>query len=762
MSAPSLFWPGDHRAGDVFSPEAYARALVAVEVGWLRVLAASGPAPASAADALAEVSLDSEDLVRIATDAEGGGNPVIPLLAVLRSRLPGDAAKWLHKGLTSQDVVDTALMLCARSTLDRLADDLARCVDALGKIIGQHRETIMVGRTLTQHAVPITFGLKAAGWRAGVLDALDGILLVRDGLRVQCGGAAGTLAAITELADDHGIDWSAGLAAELSLADSTPWHTRRTPVTAVGDALVTTTDVLGHLASDIVVLSRPEIAEVSEPAGEGRGGSSTMPQKRNPVLAVLIRRAAAMAPLLGSQLHLASAQAVDERPESAWHTEWQPLALLARHAVTAASQAAELLEGLEVHADAMAATVQRALPGLLAERTSIRALAGRTGRGRGSGGLPRRDAVDHRRHPRPGRQNGNSSDDPRPDRHSADRPGRRTAAARRSRPSIGTSVTALWSSCAARLAGQFHVVGWDLPGHGRSATTHEPFTMADLAGAVLNLVDKIRVNPSPELVEGRDGGPSTGSGHDSTGSGHDSFFYAGDSAGGVVGLQLLLDAPERISAAAIISSGAKIGDAEGWIERADLVRAAGTPALVEGSVRRWFAPGFLERDPETATALLHSLQDADRFGYAGVCGALATFDVRDRLREISQPVLVATGVFDEATSPALGKQIADGVANGRFVAVEQAAHLPPAEQPAAVAELLTAFFLTDGGPPDRGTWAPTATLEQVYDAGMAVRREVLGDAHVDRAAARRRRLHRRLPGVHHPLRLGVDLDPSRP
>ena len=377
MSASSLFWPGDHRAGDVFSPEAYARALVAVEAAWLRVLAASGPAPASAADALAEVSLSSDDLDRIATDAEGGGNPVMPLLAILRSRLPDEAAKWLHKGLTSQDVVDTALMLCARSALDRLADDLGRCVGALTTLAGQHRQTIMVGRTLTQHAVPITFGLKVSGWLAGVLDALDGIVVARKGLRVQCGGAAGTLGAIAELTDDHGIDWPTALSTELSLAASRPWHTRRTPVTAVGDSLVTTTDALGHLASDIVVLSRPEIAEVSEPAGEGRGGSSTMPQKRNPVLAVLIRRAAATAPLLGSQVHLASAQTVDERPDGAWHTEWQPLALLARHAVTAASQAAELLEGLEVHADAMAATVQRALPGLLAERTSIRTLTGR-------------------------------------------------------------------------------------------------------------------------------------------------------------------------------------------------------------------------------------------------------------------------------------------------------------------------------------------------------------------------------------------------
>lgn len=244
-------------------------------------------------------------------------------------------------------------------------------------------------------------------------------------------------------------------------------------------------------------------------------------------------------------------------------------------------------------------------------------------------------------------------------------------------PSIGTSVTALWSSCAARLAGRFHVVGWDLPGHGRSATTDEPFTIADLAAAVVTLIDQLRA--------------STGSGRVSE------VFYAGDSVGGAVGLQLLLDAPARIAAAAIISSGAKIGDAKGWTERADLVRAAGTSALVDGSLRRWFAPGFLEGDPETATALLRSLQDADRFGYAGVCGALATFDVRDRLGEIRQSVLVATGEYDEATPISLGEEIAAGVPNGRFVTIEQSAHLPPAEQPAAVAKLLITFLL----PPDR-------------------------------------------------------------
>jgi len=293
-------------------------------------------------------------------------------------------------------------------------------------------------------------------------------------------------------------------------------------------------------------------------------------------------------------------------------------------------------------------------------------------------------------------------------------------------PSIGTSVTALWSPCAARLAGKFYVVGWDLPGHGRSATTQQPFAMADLAAAVVTLVDTIR--PATQSPSTRS--PST---HPLDASAR--FYYAGDSVGGAVGLQLLLDAPDRLIAAAILSSGAKIGDAQGWIERADLVRSAGTSALVEGSARRWFAPGSVDRDPTTAAALLDSLRNADASGYAGVCGALSTFDVRDRLGEITHPVLVATGEFDEATPLALGEEIVAGVANGRFVAIERAAHLPPAEQPAAVAELLTSFFLLDVQATGRTTWAPTATLAEVYDAGMAVRREVLGDAHVDRATA---------------------------
>lgn len=275
-------------------------------------------------------------------------------------------------------------------------------------------------------------------------------------------------------------------------------------------------------------------------------------------------------------------------------------------------------------------------------------------------------------------------------------------------PSLGTSARALWSRCASRLTDRFEILAWDLPGHGSMIGPVKPFTMAELAAGVLELVDDM-------LAE--------------RGARSNTFTYAGDSVGGAVGLQLLLDAPQRVEAAVLISTGATIGDSDGWLERAATVRASGTPAMVEASAARWFAPGFLDRDPETGAALLHALQDADDEGYARVCEALADFDVRDRLVRIGTPVLAVAGSADVATPPADLEVIATGVRNGRLVVLDGVAHLPPAESPDEVARLIRGH--ADGEEP---VPAPT-TIEAVRAAGMAVRREVLGDAHVDRTTA---------------------------
>ncbi|MCL3819427.1 lyase family protein [Aeromicrobium wangtongii] len=373
-----LFWPGDERAGVLMSPETLLAAMVQVESAWLDALVATGLAPPEAAADLAPLVTD-DDVAHIAAAAEGSGSPVVPLVALLRSRAGDPAATWLHRGLTSQDVLDTALMLGLRDVLDQLINQLRAQVTALSDLAARHVDTPMVGRTLTQHAVPTTFGAVAAGWLDGLIDAAELVLDARVLLPVQLGGAVGNLAAATELAALRGADDPQLTAADLVTSTATalglrelrPWHTSRGPVTRTSDALVSCTDAWGHIATDVATLSRTEIGELAEPIAEGRGGSSTMPHKHNPVLSVLVRRAAVGAPALAATMHLASATAGDQRPDGAWHVEWSTLQTMARRTVIAASQTTELLQGLHVDAERMRATIHESADNLLAERRTI-------------------------------------------------------------------------------------------------------------------------------------------------------------------------------------------------------------------------------------------------------------------------------------------------------------------------------------------------------------------------------------------------------
>lgn len=368
-----LFWPGDQRAGEAFSDAAFLQAMVEVENAWLRVLVDAQVAPAKArADLTALVSRSDADA--LAATAEISGNPVTGLVELLRSRAGEHTASWLHRGLTSQDVLDTALMLCLRDTLGRIGDEFAHQVATLAAMTDKYRNTPMVARTLTQAALPSTVGARTASWLAGILDAADAVTAL-PALPVQMGGAAGTLAASTELTGSASaaMALSDTFAGELGLTPAPPWHTTRSAITRAGDALVGCCDAWGHVAADTATGSRPEIAEFAESRG---GGSSTMPHKSNPVLSILIRRTAIAAPQLAATLHTAAAFSVDERSDGGWHAEWATLRTLARYTLTAAAHTSDLLTGLVVDADRAAVNLGAA-GDLLGEQRTMAELAGR-------------------------------------------------------------------------------------------------------------------------------------------------------------------------------------------------------------------------------------------------------------------------------------------------------------------------------------------------------------------------------------------------
>lgn len=237
---------------------------------------------------------------------------------------------------------------------------------------------------------------------------------------------------------------------------------------------------------------------------------------------------------------------------------------------------------------------------------------------------------------------------------------------------LGTGVQALWQGAADLMPEDVLVVGYDLPGHGASAPQPEPFTLPELAEAVVALVVRLRQDgtvPADLLVT-----------------------FAGVSLNGCVALQLALEHADVVSAVAVVCSAAKIGEAASWRERAELVEKAGTPTQVAGSAERWFAPGFIERHPERATGLLHTLQEADRHSYARLCEALGDFDVRERLGEIAVPVLTLHGAQDQVTGPERGEEIAAAVPGTSVHVFDDAAHQAPLEQPERTAEVLTAFL----------------------------------------------------------------------
>nr|WP_163501748.1 adenylosuccinate lyase family protein [Halomonas socia] len=328
--------------------QAMVKAMLAFELALAEAQEAEAALPAGTSQRLRErLAGHPFDLDALAAGVASGGNVAIPFVKQARAALPDELKRYFHQGATSQDVVDSALMLLLKSRLARLDALLVRCRVAGIALMQVHDQTVMVGRTLMQQALPTTFGVRVAQWTLGLEQARRRLAGVA--LPVQFGGAVGVHSGWGAL----GLTFMDGIAERLGLAAPVlPWHTDRQPIHALGTALDAAAGAAEKLALDVALLTQTELGEVAEPAGEGMGESSSMPHKRNPVRCALIRGAARQVHGHTTVLLNAAAQPL-ERGLGEWHAEWTPLidgTLLLEGAL---EQAAVLLEGLEVNPEAM-------------------------------------------------------------------------------------------------------------------------------------------------------------------------------------------------------------------------------------------------------------------------------------------------------------------------------------------------------------------------------------------------------------------------
>jgi 3-carboxy-cis,cis-muconate cycloisomerase len=343
------------------------------EAALARAEAANGVIPTSAADTIAKAcKASSFDLGALAEAATRSGNLAIPLVKALTAEVAkagADAARYVHWGATSQDVIDTATMLMLRAGIEALDGDVERAVAGFARQARQHRDTAVVARTWLQHALPMPFGLKLAEYAAALHRSRRRLRRLRgETLALQFGGAAGTLAAL----GDGGLAVAEALAQELNLPlPEAPWHTHRDRIADAAAVFAIITGTCGKIARDVQLMMQTDVGEAFEPAGEGRGGSSTMPHKRNPVAAATALAAATMAPNLAATIFAAQVQD-HERSAGPWHAEWPTLPSLVLVTSGALAAIVDIAEGLEVDAARMRQNLDATGGLIMAEAVTMR------------------------------------------------------------------------------------------------------------------------------------------------------------------------------------------------------------------------------------------------------------------------------------------------------------------------------------------------------------------------------------------------------
>jgi 3-carboxy-cis,cis-muconate cycloisomerase len=360
-----------------FSPRAHVRCMLAFEAALARAEARAGIIPQEAARIItANCREELFDIAALYQEAAQAGTPAIPLVRMLTARIEGDARKFVHWGATSQDAIDTALMLQMRDGIDLLLAGLLSVCAACATLAEQHRHTPMAGRTLLQQAIPITFGLKAARWLALATRQVRALRERRErALVVQLGGAAGTLASL----GDNGLRVVELLAEELKLAvPDLPWHTERDRIAEIATTLGVVAGAMAKIASDVALLAQTEVGEAAEGAAPGKGGSSAMPQKRNPVDATgalaSARLATGMVPVI-----LSAMVQEHERAVGGWQAEWAAIPELFRFTASTVERVRGAVVDLQVDPARMRANLDLT-GGLVMAESLTMALAPHLGR----------------------------------------------------------------------------------------------------------------------------------------------------------------------------------------------------------------------------------------------------------------------------------------------------------------------------------------------------------------------------------------------
>ena len=354
----------DEEIAALLSDAALVRALVEVEIALARAEARAGVIPAKAAEQIAKANADKVELAALTQGTARSGFPIIALVQELRKQVGAEAAPYIHWGATTQDIMDTACVLQLRSTTKVLRARLGEIARHLSDLADRHRDTVLAGRTHGQQALPITFGLKAASWIAPLVRHAERLVEISPRLLVlQFGGAAGTLAAL----GDKGLRVAHELAKDLKLnVPAMPWHAQRDSIAEFAGWLSLVTGSFGKMAQDIILLAQTEVGEAGESAEAGRGGSSTMPQKSNPIISELILAAARTNAALLSAMHQAQIQE-HERATHGWQMEWLTLPQMILLTGGALKHALYLAQNLQVDAAAMRANMARANDVILAE-----------------------------------------------------------------------------------------------------------------------------------------------------------------------------------------------------------------------------------------------------------------------------------------------------------------------------------------------------------------------------------------------------------